>query len=322
VSRTGRWRGRAVAIGQIAVSAGLLAWASSSVDYHAVYDLWTRVTLAGPALSVVILIGVLLLLAARWRTIVLALGGQMTRRASSAIVLLGFFFNQVLPSTVGGDAVRVWMARTASSSVTTVISSVVVDRITGLAALARVSIVTWPLLVWMEGPSPQVLGAGAIAFVATLAPFLLALARLAPGIWSLPRFLRFLPQMSDSFWQVLAQPLLAVWIFLIAVIGHLVVLLVLWLLASAIDLPLTLLQVLVVAPTTLIVSVVPISVAGWGVREGAMVVGFGIVGVPSESAIALSVMFGLTNLLVGVICALAWLFVEGPPGKLMTRGRL
>jgi len=54
--------------------------------------------------------------------------------------------------------------------------------------------------------------------------------------------------------------------------------------------------------------VVPISIAGWGVREGIMVVGFGYLGVASEASLALSILYGLSILVVALPGGIIWMF--------------
>ena len=51
----------------------------------------------------------------------------------------------------------------------------------------------------------------------------------------------------------------------------------------------------------------PISIAGWGVREQAMVTAFALIGVPGEGALALSILFGLIALLFGLPGGVVWL---------------
>jgi len=55
-----------------------------------------------------------------------------------------------------------------------------------------------------------------------------------------------------------------------------------------------------------LIMVVPISIAGWGVREGVMVVGFGYLGVVPEAALALSILFGLLVLTVSLPGGIIW----------------
>ena len=55
-------------------------------------------------------------------------------------------------------------------------------------------------------------------------------------------------------------------------------------------------------------DVIPISIAGWGVREGVMVVLLGLIGISSESALALSILYGIILTIVGLMGGIFWLF--------------
>ena len=59
-------------------------------------------------------------------------------------------------------------------------------------------------------------------------------------------------------------------------------------------------------PPVILITVVPVSIAGWGVREGAMVVAFGFIQVPASAAFALSVLFGLTLAVSSLPGSLLW----------------
>jgi hypothetical protein len=63
---------------------------------------------------------------------------------------------------------------------------------------------------------------------------------------------------------------------------------------------------ILLVPPVILVTVVPISIAGWGVREGAMVVAFGFINVPASAAFAVSVLFGLTLAAASLPGALLW----------------
>jgi hypothetical protein len=60
-------------------------------------------------------------------------------------------------------------------------------------------------------------------------------------------------------------------------------------------------------PPVMLIASLPISISGWGVREGAMMVAFGLLDVPKEAALALSVQFALLGYLAATPGALAWL---------------
>jgi hypothetical protein len=59
-----------------------------------------------------------------------------------------------------------------------------------------------------------------------------------------------------------------------------------------------------IVPAVLLITIVPISLGGWGLREGAFVVGLGLISVPAETAVTLSVMFGIFQILTAIVIAL------------------
>jgi hypothetical protein len=71
----------------------------------------------------------------------------------------------------------------------------------------------------------------------------------------------------------------------------------------------------VIVPIANLSALLPISISGWGVRESAFVLGFGMVGVAAADALALSILFGLLNMLVGVSGGLVWLARRSPRAR-------
>jgi hypothetical protein len=67
-----------------------------------------------------------------------------------------------------------------------------------------------------------------------------------------------------------------------------------------------LLYSLFLVPPVILVAVVPISIAGWGVREGAMIAAFAYAGLPQSDGLIVSLLFGIGFLLVGIVGGLVW----------------
>lgn len=67
---------------------------------------------------------------------------------------------------------------------------------------------------------------------------------------------------------------------------------------------------LVLIPPVILASLLPISFAGWGIREGAMIAMLGTVDVAPENALALSVAFGFLILILSLPGALVWFLSE------------
>ena len=66
-------------------------------------------------------------------------------------------------------------------------------------------------------------------------------------------------------------------------------------------------QVFLLVPPVVLITMLPISIAGWGVREGAMILALGQIGVAPVDALSLSVLFGLTGLAAALPGAALWM---------------
>ena len=91
-------------------------------------------------------------------------------------------------------------------------------------------------------------------------------------------------------------------------------------LALALGINITLLDCLVLVPPVMLVTTLPISIAGWGVREGAMVAAFGFVGVPAQESLLLSLLFGVLGIVVALPGGLIWLAGGGKRAEVVGEG--
>ncbi|MDT7538073.1 MAG: glycosyltransferase 2 family protein [Actinomycetota bacterium] len=245
------------------------------------------------------------LAALRWHTVLVDLGLVATRRDAYRIVLVGLFFNQALPSSIGGDAARVWQIRGLGNGGADAASSVVLDRLIALLALLPLALVG--VLRLAHGVNGGHLLATFIAIAILTAAgcaALLSLHRL-PSRWLVGR-LYALRTISGGATRFLAKPLSVTRTLVISIVIHTSTGLIIASLARALDVHVSARDCIVLMPLVLLVITVPVSFAGWGLREGAMVVVLGRVGVPQADALALSVAFGLGIALTGAPGALLW----------------
>lgn len=92
-----------------------------------------------------------------------------------------------------------------------------------------------------------------------------------------------------------------------AAAGHVNLTLGVYSIALGLDLDVTLLDCLALIPPVILITTLPISIAGWGVREGAMVAAFSLIGVAAEGALALSLLFGLLVVVTSLPGGVIWL---------------
>jgi len=66
-------------------------------------------------------------------------------------------------------------------------------------------------------------------------------------------------------------------------------------------------QIFQLVPPVMLITMLPISIAGWGVREATMGLAFGYAGLVSDEGVNISLVFGAVNFLVGVFGGLVWI---------------
>jgi glycosyltransferase 2 family protein len=92
-----------------------------------------------------------------------------------------------------------------------------------------------------------------------------------------------------------------------AIAIHLITIAACHVLAIGLDAQLSALDAFVLIPLVILSSTAPISIGGWGVREGTMIAALGLAGIASDKALAIAVLLGLGGLLVGCFGGLIWL---------------
>src|SRR4051794_14879258 len=129
---------------KILVSAALLYFALRKINF---YDLASRFDVAslgwiGVAIAVTFL--QIFLGALRWRVISVHCGAPLATTQAFRFNMIGMFFNQTLPSSIGGDAVRLWLVARGGAGWRAATYSIFVDRAIGLIALAIVIVASLP----------------------------------------------------------------------------------------------------------------------------------------------------------------------------------
>ena len=167
-----------------AVSVGLLVVILSGMDLEAVAR---RLAGARAEWLVAALLAMLLqvpLAALRWRVALGALGAPLRARRVLAITYAGLFFNQALPSSVGGDAVRMWQARRDGLSRREAVHGVLLERVGMVMTLALLVALGQPLLLpQLDGTTAALLFRGvALAGGASMAVLLLLVSLALVGL--------------------------------------------------------------------------------------------------------------------------------------------
>jgi glycosyltransferase 2 family protein len=291
-----------------AVSALLLYLSLRSVDLAVVGASLSRFHPGWIALSLLALTLQVGLMAVRWSEIAAVCGAPLALPQATQISFIASFFNQVLPSSVGGDAARIWLLTRSDGKWANATYSVLIDRIVGVLVLALIVIACLPWsLELIQNPLARavllLIGAGSVGGAAVF---------LAIGIWHWPILDRFMPTRhlvaaARNAWRLCrsSQPLATVTACSVAI--HLLTVTSAWCCMKAVAAPVGFAPVLFLLPPVLLITTVPISIAGWGVRETSMVAAFSYAGLAQSDGLTLSILFGAVSFALGIIGGAVWI---------------
>src|SRR5262245_59895163 len=276
-------------------------------DIPALFDQIMRMDWRAPAVAMLILVMLSPLFTWRWSAILSALGYPRRFRALFPIVWIGIFFTQTIPSGLGGDVARIWLLHKTKLPGAIAVSSMLIDRLLGILAILLFVVVSATQLVSRQIEPSLVYGVVALAVMVTCGFVVLMMLDLLPTTLRRYRSVDVLAQFSAQLRNLLFSPALLCWPCLCSVFIQLALAIIAYMLAQGLGLSITLAACLVIIPISNLVQAVPISVGGWGLREGFFLLAFGQIGVAETEALTLSVLFGLCNLLASLPGAVVWL---------------
>jgi uncharacterized protein (TIRG00374 family) len=297
-------RGKALALAaKVLVSGALLAWLLSGTDLGALGSVFLRTDPGLTGLAVATYVGAQVTSMARWKVLLAAEGIGVPALTLFGVVLEGMFFNLFLPSLVGGDVVRGYRIYGLAQGRQASLASILVERLAGFAALMCIALGALAIghEALADGKVKAVVAAMAAAFFVVVGaifavPGRAAAAGAAASRWgralaSLGRFHEALRAYRGHAGALAAALLLS---FLLQGLG----IVAMFLLGRAMALPVAFGAFFLILPVATVVAMLPISISGLGVREGAMVYLLGRLGIPSAEAIGLSLgWFGVFMLI-------------------------
>ena len=236
----------------------------------------------------------------RWRIAIDAIGQPLRFIRVFVLFYIGAFFNQTLPSSVGGDAVRIYKAYKEGLKLSGAVNGVMLERLAAVIVLVFMVAALQPFLVAKVEDDIfrsliPLLVLGAVAGTVLL----MVMDRLPHSLRHF-RVVRALSYLAIDTRRLFLSPRHAVGMVLVSALGHVNISVAAYFLARGLGIDVSVLDCIILIPPVILVTTLPISIAGWGVREGAMVGAFGLVGVSPESALVLSILFGLSAVVVSL----------------------
>jgi len=235
--------------------------------------------------------------ALRWYLIMKTMGFSQPFSFFLRSYFKGSFFNQGLPTSIGGDGLRILdCARNGNTE--NAVYGVFIDRIIGLAGLLLLNLaalglnrsllparMTIPLLMLLTG-----LLAGLVLLF-----FLRKIQWLAEK-----RLFSYLTRLSEQYALVYNSVATVSLQLFLSVLTHLLAMAAFYLLGRGMGMNYPLSVYLVLVPPVVLLTILPISLAGWGVREGGLVGLFLLVGADQSKVVSFSLLYGLTAILASL----------------------
>jgi uncharacterized membrane protein YbhN (UPF0104 family) len=309
-----RWRGLVLRLLGSAVLLGVLVAKAPDFDADELVPTWTAATgwwLTGAA--ILTLLGIVLS-SMRWQAVLTVLGVHSHLGRLINHYLAGQFVSNVLPTTIGGDVLRVSRLSRENGQSPASFASVVLERMTGWLVLP---ILTY--LGFVVNPGLTELGTGTAVAIAlatsTLVVLIVVLVlvasrRFGSRVTDREGWRRFAGAVHLGLDKLRSRPRAAAGVLAVGFAYQLVLVAAALFAAKAVGMDAAVGPTAVLAyfPAVLIAQVLPVGISGLGIREGAFVLFLGPLGVADEQAVALGLLLYLLNLGVSLLGAPAFAF--------------
>ena len=301
---TNRWVQRGIAV-------LLIGCLFASVDAHSLVDSLSNLTWGRAAFLLYLSVVLIFISALKWKIFLEGFAGRVSLARLNALYYIGYFVNLILPSHVGGDAVRSWYAG-KSVGQHEAAAGTILERLLGLVAMLGLALVSmWfvPRLPWETKAAVALMSAGlGVVIVTALSPRIFALIERIPRTAGVVSHLRKIQgalrgalARRGVLWQALGLSLLY---HSITVVNTLAA-------AAAVgwfDAPAR--ELFVVLPIILLVGSLPITPSGLGLQEGAFMYFLTGLGATPAQALGVGVVLRAKSYILALVGGIVWLTVR------------
>jgi hypothetical protein len=300
---------------------GVVVWFT---DWSRVVDCFAQMNWILWMAAVAVYLSIQVVSSVRWRLISRPLGFDGPLRQFVGLYFVGMFFNMVLPTSVGGDVVRAWyLAKTRRTSTTSAgvaaFASVFLERLTGLMVLLSLAsfavcfcpaeVSSWlPWMVWGM-TATAVVGLGVLIALPKAPSLLSRFANLQAKLNKLSE------QLTTAIGLVLSTPSLLPRVALLSLIVQSGNVAVVWLIGTGLGLDVPASYYWVLVPVVSLVTMVPLTVNGLGVREGTTVLLLAPLSVAGGSAVSLAFLWFLVQATASLGGLVPYLMLKTSPSE-------
>ena len=308
-----RWNKRATHLLRLLISLSLLLWLGFTIRWPELEQALLQVEAIWLLAAAGLVILSMLISVRKWQVLLQAQGMSVPWVDLWKAYWVGMFFNNFLPSSIGGDAVRILWVGKRGRDVPGAAASVIMERIIATAGLALTGFLGAGLLASPDRHALILFGI-LLAASLVLAGLVLGMplpAKVGQGKGKLGRFPGALAGHGRSL-RGQGKELLVVLFF--SVVFQVTVVAVNVCIFKALRLDVSMVEALFIIPVTSAVAMIPLGVNGYGLREGAYVAGLSLYHISSGAAFTSSILFAFLVSLCSLYGGLVWL-IQKREGK-------
>lgn len=289
---------------RIGVSGGILFYLFSKIDTAAMFALLKKADFYFLYLALAIYLVINFILFLRWFVLIKGLDLRVPLSALVNYFFIGLFFNLFLPTSTGGDIIKIWGVCRFTAQKAKVVASVVLDRLCGFMAIVIVALFSFAFGARILNDPSLLIGIFVLAFVSSSIMLILFSEKLYSfGCRIFSRFPKIKNSLMDLHYDIVLlkdNPLAIVWAVLISCFAQAVLAFSWLLIARALHQNIDLLYFFIFVPIICVLSSFP-SIGGLGTREAGAVYLFAKAGVFCGVAVSISLISYVLTLAIGLI---------------------
>jgi uncharacterized protein (TIRG00374 family) len=299
------------------LTAAMIAWLTTQVDLRSVAAVVAEANMLWLVAGVLVNLLSIVCAAWRWQQLLAGMGVSFPLLQLLRLVLAGAFFNMFLPSSVGGDLMKMALIAPDLERREAAISSVLMDRVVGLAVTIAVGMAAVMLLpsVWDDAGLLISLGLALLVFALGAASMfsrrLVDLAgRLAPGfIWR--RLGPTVVRVHASLLMAAHRPDVLLRATGISVLRQIAICASVYCAGQAFALPLGPIAYFATVPIAIAITALPIAINGLGLQDNALIFLLGFVGLTAAQALSLSIFLHAMRNGIGLVGGVVFALTRG-----------
>ena len=245
------------------------------------------------------------LMTIRWKIILKQYDQNISLRKLFEFYLIGLFFNNFLPTSIGGDIVRIYKVVGDSEDRTAGFASVILERVLGIASTLFLAI-TSLYYVSHYFEDDRILYTSVILF-ALIVSFFILITRKRPFEFLLNLFDKFtllkigekINKLIEAFYFLKERRKVFIWVFVLSFFSQVSIVIMNYAVVLAMDIDVDLVYLFLVVPVTFMLTMLP-SINGVGIRDGGFVFLLAKIGVSRAAAISLSFMNVLIPMFISI----------------------